>query len=49
MIDIEFFKPKNQAGKAKISVQKSGRLGFNKIAIEELNLKSNRFCKIGRS
>jgi hypothetical protein len=49
MIELDFFKPQNQFGNAKITIQKTGRFGFNKVAIEELNLKGNRFCKIGKN
>lgn len=48
-MELDFFKPQNQFGNAKITIQKTGRFGFNKVAIEDLDLKENRFCKIGKN
>ena len=47
MKNIIFIKPKKQLGKIKLTVHKSGKLGFSKEAEKILNLQDNRFVKFG--
>ena len=46
-MDLKFIKPKENNSVAKITVQKSGRLGFSKGAEELLNIEESKFCKFG--
>ena len=45
MIELKFFKPKDIEGSVKITVHKSGKLGFSKGAINLLKLNINKHCK----
>lgn len=49
LLELEFFKPKDLNKNPKITVHKTGKLGFNISAIKMLNLHKYRFCKIGRN
>lgn len=48
MLDFEFIKPKENKGSLKLTVQKTGKLGFSKYAINSLKLQNNRYCKFAR-
>ena len=46
MIDLNFIKPKETYGSVKLTVHKTGKLGFSKNAIELLEIEKQnlRFC-----
>ncbi len=46
-MELNFIKPKESNSIAKITVQKSGRLGFSKGAMEMLDIENNLYCKFG--
>jgi len=46
-MELKFLKPKENASIAKITVHKTGKLGFSRGAAELLNIEDNRFCKFG--
>lgn len=48
-MELEFFKPKENLGSNKITVHKSGKLGFSKGAAKLMGIEDNRFCKIAKS
>ena len=48
-MNLDFFKPKETTGAYKVTVHKTGKLGFSKSASHLLNLKDNKYCKIGRN
>lgn len=45
MLDLNFIKPKETDGAVKLTVHKTGKLGFSKGAIELLNIGANKYCK----
>ncbi|WP_295811482.1 hypothetical protein [uncultured Apibacter sp.] len=45
MLNLNFVTPREGEGTAKLTVHKSGRLGFSKSAIELLNVENYRYCK----
>jgi|SRR5690606_29680274 len=45
MVEFNFIKPKENKGSVKLTVQKTGKLGFSKNAIDLLDLQNNRYCK----
>lgn len=47
-MNIEFFKPKETNSACKVTVHKTGKLGFSKSASDILDLKNNKYCKIGK-
>lgn len=47
MMDLTFYKQKENTSNAKLTVQKTGRLGFSKGAIEMTGIKRNTFAKFG--
>lgn len=48
-MELEFFKPKEGAGSNKITIHKTGKLGFSKGASDLMNIENNRYCKIAKS
>ena len=48
MIEFNFIKPQEDKGSVKLTVHKTGKLGFSKNAIEMLSLQDNRCCKFAR-
>lgn len=48
MVELDFFQSKEDAGGVKLTVQKTGRLGFSKGAARYLNLSTDKYCKFGR-
>jgi len=48
MIEIDFFKPKESDRNAKVTVHKTGKLGFSKSASDIMDLANRRYCKIGK-
>lgn len=44
---ITFIQPKLQLGKVKCTVHLSGKLGFSKAAVKELDISDNSFIKLG--
>lgn len=48
MVELEFFQAKEDAGGVKLTVQKTGRLGFSKGAARHLNLSTEKYCKFGQ-
>jgi|18_taG_2_1085343.scaffolds.fasta_scaffold01200_5 hypothetical protein len=48
MIKIDFFKPKESDRNAKVTVHKTGKLGFSKSAADILDLANKRYCKVGK-
>jgi len=44
---ISFIKPKHIASNVKCTIHRSGKLGFSKAAIKELNVDETTFVKIG--
>lgn len=44
---LNFIKPKESNAPAKITVHKSGKLGFSRGAMDLLNLEENRYAKFG--
>ena len=46
-MELNFFKPKESTGTYKLTVHKTGKLGFSKAASDLLDLKRNKYCKIG--
>lgn len=44
---IRFFKPRNVNKRIKLTVHRTGKLGFSKDASQLLNLEKNKFCKFG--
>ncbi|WES96545.1 hypothetical protein P2W68_17065 [Chryseobacterium arthrosphaerae] len=46
-MELRFLKPKENASIAKITVHKTGKLGFSRGAAEMLNITDNKFCKFG--
>lgn len=47
MKNITFIKPKKQVGKVKLTLHKSGKLGFSREADKALNISENRYVKFG--
>lgn len=47
MVKLNFFKPKESERNAKVTVHKTGKLGFSKSASDIMDLTNNRYCKIG--
>ncbi len=47
-MNIVFFKPKKENESIKVTIQKTGKLGFSKGASKLLDLENNKYCKIGR-
>lgn len=45
MLDLNFITPKEIDGGTKLTVHKSGKLGFSKNAMELLDIENNKFCK----
>ena len=48
-MDLNFFKPKESTGTYKVTVHKTGKLGFSKAASDLLQIEKNKFCKIGQN
>ena len=48
MVEIDFFKPKESDRNAKVTVHKTGKLGFSKSASDIMDLANKRYCKIGK-
>jgi hypothetical protein len=48
MVEIDFFKPKESDRNAKLTVHKTGKLGFSKSASDIMDLANKRYCKIGK-
>lgn len=48
MIEIDFFRPKESDRNAKVTVHKTGKLGFSKSASDLMGLANRRYCKIGK-
>ncbi|AQW89707.1 hypothetical protein [Elizabethkingia anophelis] len=48
-MELKFIKPKENASIAKITVHKTGKLGFSRGAAELLKITENKFCKFGIS
>jgi hypothetical protein len=46
-MDITFFKPKEVNSAVKLTVHRTGKLGFSKAASGLLDLENNKYCKIG--
>ncbi|MCT3761129.1 hypothetical protein CMU95_05300 [Elizabethkingia anophelis] len=46
-MELKILKPKESNLVSKITVHKTGKLGFSKGAMEQLNLHTNKFCKFG--
>ncbi|WP_295212553.1 hypothetical protein [uncultured Chryseobacterium sp.] len=44
---LKILKPKESTLVSKITVHKTGKLGFSKGAMEQLELEANKFCKFG--
>lgn len=45
---LKFFKPKENSGVNKVTVHKTGKLGFSKGASDLLEIQKYKFCKIGQ-
>lgn len=45
MLDLNFIIPREGDGSTKLTVHKSGKLGFSKSAIELMNVDEYRYCK----
>lgn len=45
MLDLSFIKPKEIDGAVKLTVHKTGKLGFSKGAIDLLSIGVNKYCK----
>lgn len=45
MLDLNFIIPREGEGSTKLTVHKSGKLGFSKSAIELMNVDEYRYCK----
>lgn len=48
MVELDFFQAKEDAGGVKLTVQKTGRLGFSKGAARYLDLSTDKYCKFGK-
>lgn len=46
-MELKFLKPKENTSIAKITVHKTGKLGFSRGAAELLDVANNKFCKFG--
>ena len=46
-MELNFIKPKETATIAKITIHKTGKMGFSKGAIDLLNIESNGYAKFG--
>lgn len=49
MIDIEFIKPNESESSVKLTVHRTGKLGFSKGAIDLMNIEKNKNCKFGKN
>ena len=45
MLNLNFIKPKGLGVAVKLTVHKTGRLGFSKSAIDLLSIRVNKYCK----
>lgn len=48
-MDLNFFKPKENTGTYKVTVHKTGKLGFSKAASDLLDVEEKKYCKIGKN
>ncbi len=46
-MELKFYRPKEPATRAKLTVQRSGKMGFSKGAADLLDIEKYRFAKIG--
>lgn len=44
---IKFYQPITSSGRIKCTIHKNGKLGFSRMAIEQLGISQNKYIKLG--